>query len=57
MLYHVRFDFGRNIQASSKEEAVQKMCGVMRDHPDTFIRDGIDASLKTGSSELSVWGS
>lgn len=45
MLYRVRFEYGRNIQASSKDEAVKKMCSLMREHPETFIRDVHDASV------------
>ena len=52
MLYHVRFEYGRNIQASSRDEALKTICKLMRDHPETFIRDVLDASVRTSSRPL-----
>ena len=43
MLYRVRFEYGRNIDASSRREAIQKMCDLMKAHPESFIRDVVDA--------------
>lgn len=43
MLYRVQFDFGRNIEAASKADALAKMCTLMKEHPETFIRGVQDA--------------
>lgn len=45
MFYRVRFEFGRNIQAQSKSEALAKMCALMKEHPESFIRDVQDATV------------
>ncbi len=45
MIYRVQLEFGRNIQASSKDEAFKKMCALMKEHPESFIRDVRDAAM------------
>lgn len=52
MLYRVRFEYARTIEASSKEEALKTMCSLMKQHPETFIRDVSDASMTTPSQPL-----
>lgn len=44
MLYRIRFEFARNIQASSKAEAMKQMCAMMKEHPESFIRDVQEAA-------------
>lgn len=45
MLYRIRFEYARNIDVSSKAEALKKMCALMKEHPESFIRDVHDASV------------
>jgi hypothetical protein len=52
MLYRVRFEYGRNIQASSRDEALRKMCALMKEHPESFIRDVQDGSVQRNSRPL-----
>ena len=47
MLYRVRFEYARNIQATSKQEAIATICTLMKQHPETFIRDVQDASVSS----------
>ena len=53
MLYRVRFEYGRNIQASSKQDALQKMYALMKEHPESFIRDVQDAAAT--STQRPLW--
>lgn len=52
MLYRVRFEYGRNIQASSKDDALKKICALMKEHPETFIRDVQDATAVSNPRPL-----
>jgi hypothetical protein len=52
MLYRVRFEYARNIQASSKQEALDKICKLMKENPETFIRDVADASATSAVQPL-----
>jgi len=53
MLYRVRFEYARNIQESSKDEALKRMCALMKEHPETFIRDVQDAAI--GQNPRPLW--
>ena len=52
MLYRVRFEYGRNIEASSKREAVETICKLMRQHPESFVRDVVDTLNTTTTRPL-----
>ena len=52
MLYRVRFEYGRNIQASSKSEALKEIYKLMKEHPETFVRDVQDATAANNPRPL-----
>ncbi|MBI2806060.1 MAG: hypothetical protein HYX68_13855 [Planctomycetes bacterium] len=53
MLYRIRFEYARNIQASSKADAMKQMCASMKEHPESFIRDVQDAAI--GQNKGPLW--
>jgi hypothetical protein len=52
MLYRIRFEYGRNIEATSKSDAVKKMCTLMKEHPESFIRDVHDFTVASNPTPL-----